>query len=139
MAVHDIESELTFSVALAAVISANGTVSGEIIDTAHYELGFVGAADVTAYTDGDHEVQLFESDDSGMSGATQVLAPKILPTTNTSGVLTLSAAVAAGDVLEKIGAFSTKRYLQFRIVSTSVTTGATLRINVAQRAELRPE
>jgi len=58
-------------------LSSSGDISGEIIDTAGYEaaeLVFVA----TAFSGGSAPVVLFESDDSGMAGATQVSADEQL-------------------------------------------------------------
>lgn len=138
MAVHDIESNLLPIVALAAAIGASTTTSGAILDTANNELGLLFLLDVVAYTDGDYELQLFESDDAAMAGAVQIVAPKILPTNLGANSITEGAVVAEGAILQKIGAFSNLRYVQARVVSTSVSTGATVRVVAIQKAELSP-
>lgn len=138
MAVFDIESNLQPRVALAATITTDTDTDGEIIDTADYELGLVFYLDVTAYTAGNYELQLFESDDSGMAGATQIVAPAILPTDLGANSISASALVAAGAVLQKIGAYSNKRYVRPRIVSTTTGAGATIRVTVVQKGEYTP-
>ena len=138
MAVHDIESVLQPRVALAATISSNTNTDGSIIDTANFEGGLLFTLDVTAFTDGAYELQLFESSASDMTGATQITSPNILPTTNTTNSISASAAVAAGSILGKIGAYGNLRYVRPRIVSTGVSTGATVRVDVIQKGELTP-
>lgn len=138
MSVKDIESKLNFIVALSAVIGSNTTTSGAILDTAAKELGTVFILNVPVFTDGSYELQIFESDDAAMAGATQVVAPKILPTINANDSITEAAVVAEGATLQKIGVFSNKRYLQARVVSTGVTTGATVNVIATQAPELTP-
>lgn len=137
MSVHDIQSMLQPRLALAATIASNTNTDGSIIDTANFELGTMFTLDVTAFTDGAYELQIFESDSSTMVGATQIVAPKILPT-DSGNSISASAATSAGAVLGKIGIYSNRRYVRPRIVSTGVTTGATVRVIVTQKGELTP-
>lgn len=139
MAIHDIESPLQPLVALAAAISSNTNTDGAIIDTANFEMGLVFYLDVISRTDGAYELQIFESDASNMAGATQIVAPKLLPTTLSGNSITApTAAVTQGSILQKLGVYANKRYVRARIVSTAVTTGATLRVLAVQKGELTP-
>ena len=138
MAVKDILSDLQAQTAVLAVISSNTTTNGIILDTADFELGLMFSLTIDAFSDGTYEVQLFESDDSGMAGATQIVAPNILPTDLGANSITQSAATISGAPLPKIGAFANLRYVQARIVSTGVTTGATVHVGVIQKAEQVP-
>ena len=136
--IKDLQSELQPVVALGAVISTNTNTDGAIIDTANFQLGIMFTLDINLFSDGAYELQILESDDSGMSGATQVVAPNILPTDLGANSISASALVAQGAILQKIGVFGTKRYLQARIVSTGVTSGATARVTACKAAELVP-
>ena len=139
MAIHDIESPLQPTVALAAAISSNTNTDGAILDTANFEMGLVFYLDVIARTDGAYELQIFESDDSSMAGATQIIAPKLLPTTlSTNSITAPTAAVSQGTILSKIGVYANRRYVRPRIVSTTVTTGATIRVIAVQKGEQTP-
>lgn len=138
MAIKDILSKLQAQTAVLAVISSNTTTNGIILDTANFELGLMFSLTIDAFTDGSYEVQLFESDDSGMAGATQIVAPNILPTDLGANSISQAAATISGAPLPKIGAFGNKRYVQARVVSTGVTTGATVHVGVVQEAEQSP-
>ena len=138
MAIKDIESKLQPRVALAATIATDTNTDGSIIDTANFELGLLFTLDVVSFNDGAYELQLFESNDSGMAGATQIVAPAILPTDLGANSISASAAVVAGDIVQKIGAYSNLRYVRPRIVSTGTTSGAEVRVTVIQAGEESP-
>lgn len=138
MAINDIESTLQPRTVLNDNITTNTTTNGSILDTADFELGLVFYLGTANFTDGSYELQLFESDDPAMAGAVQIVAPKILPTTNVANSITQSAAVPGGGILQKIGAFSNLRYVQPRVISTGVTTGALISVIAVQKGELSP-
>ena len=52
--------------------------------------------------------------------------------------LTLTAAVAEGDVLPSIGVISNLQFLQFNVVATDVTTGADVTVIVTEKGEEMP-
>lgn len=137
MAIHDIQSDLQPIVAFAGDIGSDGDNDGAILDTADFELGLMFTLDIPVFVDGSYELQLFESDASDMSGATQIVAPRILPT-DSGNSITASAAVAQGSILGKIGAYANLRYVRARVVSTGVTTGATVRVIATQKGEVVP-
>lgn len=92
--------------------SAGGDVDGEIIDTAFYEAAefMFGAETITT---ADVPIVLYESDDSGMAGATQVSAEEQLGTPT----LTSTALIA------RLGYIGKKRYVRPRLqTGTAVMT-----------------
>lgn len=113
---RDLHNNILAAVALAtATINSNTTTSGLIIDTAGYEsLEFIVLSGTI--TDGAYALNILESDDSGMSGATSVPAADVL------GDLT-GFALADDNVVKRIGSIGKKRYQQLQIISTAVTTG----------------
>ncbi len=133
MAVKEMRSNIAALIALAATINSNTTTNGAIVDTANYDLGVTFLLDCTARTDGTYTFQVFESDDSGMSGATEVTGEKLV-----GSVSAITAAIAQAGSVQRLGVIGTKRYLQLRVVSTLVTTGATIRSTVLLGAELVP-
>lgn len=133
MAIKDISSNLNLSMTNKKVIASNTTTYSDAIDTAFYELGVFLSALCAAFTDGSYAITLEESDSSG-SGYTAVAAANYIGDTS----ITLAAATADAASLKKLGVFGTKRYLRFAIVSTGVTTGATLILLATQAAEVVP-
>ncbi len=97
-------------------ITTDTTTSGEIIDTKDYESAVWGVHSGTI-TDGTYACAIWESDDSGMSGATVVSAEETL------GAASYTAA--NDDTTKRIGSVGKKRYQQLRVVSASTSSGGT--------------
>lgn len=116
MATKDINTILDVSNAFSAsVINSDTDTDGEFIDTqGFYGLTFV--AESTALTDGTYTLQVLESDTAAAPDFTEAAADFVI------GAGTISAV----DAPAKIGYVGKKRYARLRIVSTGVTTGATL-------------
>lgn len=105
----------------AAAIGSSTTTTSQIIDRLGYDsLEFLIISG--ALTDGTYTPSLFESDDSGMSGETEVTAAASL--LGTAALATF--ALTNDDVVKKIGYRGNKRYVRLKIVSTVVTTGGFL-------------
>jgi len=134
MAVRDQVSKMDSFQALYEAIASDTTTVGAIIDTAHYELGFSAFISAPVWTDGTYTLKLEESDDSGMAGAVDVPAEKLIGSLPAVGALT-----ADGGKLGKIGVFSNLRYVRISVVSTGVTTGATVNVAVVQHSEVCPD
>lgn len=116
----DIRSNLLPRLAFKAIITTDTTTAGAIIDTADFDGGVVYNLLTTVYGAGTYTPVLTESDDSGMSGATNVPAANIIGTL--AGAALGTAVTASGAVLSSFGAFGTKRYLQLSITSATATT-----------------
>lgn len=116
MATKDINTVLDVSNAFnATAIAADADNDGEFIDTqGFYGLTFV--AESTAYTDGTYTLQVFESDTAAAPDFTLTDADFVVG----------SGTISAVNTPAKIGYVGKKRYARLRIVSTGVTTGATL-------------
>ena len=97
-------------------ITTDTTTSGEIIDTALFESACWGIMSGTI-TDGTYDFAVWESDDSGMSGAT------VVPAAETLGAA--SYVAADDDEMRRIGSVGKKRYQQLRCVSASTSSGGT--------------
>lgn len=131
MPIADIRSDLDSRILLNAAISTDTTTVGAILDTANFDLGVMLSVLCTAYTDGTYTLLLEESDDSGMAGATTVTTEQLI------GSLPALSALTANNVqAETVGFFSTKRYIRVSIVSTATTTGASILVHAASKAEL---
>ena len=123
MAVRDLQSNIKELLARnVAAISTNTTSAGNIIDTQGYA-GVMFTLFSGAYTDGTYTPLLEESDDSGLSASNAVADADLLPAGTGQEA---SAALTAANTISKIGYRGTKRYVRLSIVSTVVTTGATL-------------
>lgn len=116
MATKDINTILDVSNAFnATAINSDTDTDGEFIDTqGFYGLTFV--AESTAYTDGTYTLQVLESDTAAAPDFTATAADFVIG----------SGTISAVDAPAKIGYVGKKRYARLRIVSTGVTTGATL-------------
>lgn len=117
MATKDITTILDESNALnAGVINSDTNTDGEFIDTQGF-YGLMFSAEATAYTDGTYTLDILESDTAS--------APDFTPV-GSYFIVNEGSAISAVDTPAKIGYVGKKRYARLRIVSTGVTTGATL-------------
>lgn len=112
----DLHHKSTAVVALTTqAITTDTTTVGEIIDTADFKgLEFVFLTGTL--TDGDYAIDLYESDDSGMSGETIVSAAEMLGDINID-------ADTDDDAVTRVGYIGKKRYVRAKVVSTNTTTG----------------
>ena len=114
------------------VIGSNTTTEGAIIDTADYDMGVFFALLCGLFTDGVYTLKIEEGNDSGLSDASVVSSGSLVYGT----LPALSAATVEGAFMSKEAVISTKRYLRASLVSTDVTTGATLGILAIMGAEV---
>lgn len=134
-----VQEQATYQKVINAVepqaIGTNATTPGAIIDTANYDLGLYFAMLCYAYTDGTFTLKIEEGDDAALADASDIDLTK----QSVYGALpAITAADAEGDVLPKEGVHSTKRYVRASIVSTGVTTGASLAVMAVAGPELLP-
>ena len=115
----DQANTLTPSAAVnTAAISSSTTTAGNIIDTQGYNaLTFI--LNVGARTDGTYTLSIQHGDDSGLSDATTPDASDLVGTT-------AATAVSTAQTMKKLGYVGNKRYVKVSVVSTSVTSGATV-------------
>ncbi len=135
MAVLDITNELEVEVVSTAVISTNTTTVTSGIDMANFDPGYVFVPAAYSYTDGNYVMTLEDSPDDVTY--TPIPTDKLLDPAG-AGSITLSAASVATNLLGRIGAFSTDRYVRASIVSTGVTSGAALTILAVKSPEETP-
>lgn len=120
MAQFDIHNEIYPTVALntAAISSSTTTTGTNIIDTQGYgALEFV--LNVAARTDGTYTIALEHGDNSALSDAAAPDATDILGTL-------AATAISTANTVKRVGYVGNKRYVRANVVSTSVTTGATV-------------
>lgn len=107
-------------------IATDTTTVGETIDLAD-----AGAVEFNLVfgnsTDGDYEVNLFESDDSGMSGEVE-----ITDTTRILGNLLGTAITAVSLASYNWGIVKDLRYVRAKVISTSTSSGSDLSIICSQ-------
>ena len=116
------------------VIGTNTTTTGAIFDTADFDMGITFAILAKSYTDGTFTLKIEHGDDSGLSDAADVDTTMLVYGT----LPALTAAMTEGDPMPKEGVHSTKRYVRASIVSTGVTTGATLQVVLIKGPEVLP-
>lgn len=104
--------------AMNEIINSDTTTTGAIIDTADYDSGTFTILS-SVYNAGTYTPILYESADSGMSGATAVADANLI---GTEAGAALSAVTADGASLVSFGVFGTLRYLRLSMVSVSSTT-----------------
>lgn len=124
MAVREMATSFEAINAGADAISTNTTTNTAIIDTRDADMGVTFVIVPTAYTDGTYAFNLQEGDESDLSDATNV--PTEYFVKNAAEGQTIAAALAENGSAVRIGVHSNKRYLRLQIISTGVTTGATL-------------
>jgi hypothetical protein len=118
MAQSDLYNNAKAIVAIANQYATAATVTGATIDTQGFQ-GLSFAVNVTQGAgtglDGsnNYEVQVFESDDSGMSGEAEVSASGILGTVPT----------ISGLGHYEFGIISNKRYLRLKLAETGTASG----------------
>lgn len=132
MAIKDIATKMDNKIVFQGAITTDTTTSGDIIDTADFEAGFMIIPLCIAFSAGSFEFKIYESDDSGMAGAVEVDSTKIIGT-----LPTLTAQTSSNTTVLGVGVFSNLRYLQIRVVSTGTANGTILAMAV-QESEFQP-
>ena len=108
----------------AAILSSNGTTTGQTIDTVEYgSLEFLFAAG--AITDGTFTVTVYEGDASNMSDEAAVADADLLGTEPTF-------TSADANAVKRVGYKGGKRYVRAKVVQTGATTGGYLCCIAAQ-------
>lgn len=115
MSTRDIASDLGVRLAFGAVINTDTDTFGVAIDTADFDDGIMFFINVPVWTAGDATFTLQESDTSGGT-YTDVPAAKLI---TPDGVVAYTGSPAPGDVLGRIGSFSTKQFLRIKVTSTN--------------------
>jgi len=137
MVTRDIRSDLVGELVLQADIAADTTTSGIAIDTSFYDRGVKFDFFISDYTDGSYTLQIEEADDSGFIQNVAVVSDDNL--IGTSAGTVLAAASVEGNNLPSLGIKSTRKFVRAQIVSTGVTTGATVSVVAQLKGEVRPE
>jgi hypothetical protein len=123
-----------------ASIGTSTTTTTQIIDTKDADLGVTFFLYATAYTDGTFKLIVEESDASNLAGSNVVGVEKLVRVAGkdayTDGI---AAATAVNTAMSKLGVHSTKRYVRASVVSTSVSTGATIGVACLLNGEFVPE
>jgi hypothetical protein len=123
MAIKDLKSTIDLVLNATVAVSATGSEDGGAVDTSNF-LTLTFGLDCTAYTDGTHTLSLLESDDNGVTDAYAAVPAAALIGSYPS----ITAATADGASMGTVGLFSNKKWVKPVIVSTGVTTGATIEI-----------
>ena len=134
MPVREQATSQKVQLAMQAAISSDTTTVGGIIDTADLDAGLYFAMSAPVYTDGTYTMKIEDGDNSSLTDAADVATTQLVYGT----LPALSAITADLDVMPKEGVHSTKRYVRISIVSTSVTTGATINVVAIGGVEVLP-
>lgn len=135
MATLDITTNIQPQLAQFAIITTNDTFFSSSIDMANFDNGVMYIAYSTVYTDGTYVLTLQESEDDSIW--TDVPVAKLNDPVG-NGNITISAAISDLDLITKLGAFSTKRYIRVKMISSGVTTGASINVIVNKKGEDLP-
>jgi len=123
-----------------AAISTSTTTATQIIDTKDADLGVAFFLNATAWTDGTYKLIIHEGDNSALSDAALVGVEKLVLVAGkdayTDGI---GAATAINTAMAKVGVHSTKRYVRASVVSTGVTSCATIGVSALLNGEVVPE
>ena len=116
---------------LDCVCNTNTTItSAGSIDTQLVEDLYFGLLPISI-TDGTYTLKIYESDESDMTDAS--LVTNTIFSTNP----TASVATSAGEYVRQ-GCYDTKRYVQPRVTSASVSTGAHIDVVAVITPKLKP-
>lgn len=122
-----------------AIINSNTTTNGNIIDTADFDGGINFTLNCGLRTDGVFTPKIEESDSSIFATSNEVIDDMLVKQDFSSNVTPETQAVLnTNNSVSKIGVVGSKRYVRLSIVSTIVTTGATLSAICERKAELAP-
>lgn len=105
----------------STVVGSNTTTAGAIINCQDY-LAVMPIMRVSSYTDGTFTPLVSVSDDSGMSGEREATDDEL-------GALTEAEAALSGAGTSQLAYTGNLQYMTTDIVSTGVTTGATVRVD----------
>lgn len=130
MSNRDLANTVNAKSAMRSAISSNTTTLSTAIDTFGYDKTMF-VCQATAYTDGTYTLSLVECDTSGGSYTAVATANYNLTAAST---ITALPTLGSGNLI-KIGCFGTKQFLKVSVVSTSVTTGATINVMALQEAQ----
>jgi hypothetical protein len=101
-------------------ISSSTTTAGNIIDTQGFNsLTFI--LNVGTRTDGTYTLSIEHGDNAALSDTATPAADDLVGTA-------AGTAISAAQTLKKLGYVGIKRYVRVNVVSTSVTTGATVSV-----------
>lgn len=103
-----------------AQIASNTTTNGAILDLAGIEKPAIRVQFGTV-TDGSYQIQIQESDDSGMAGASVITSASERIYGNAYNT---AVATPASNSIYSFEFIKHKRYARLSIISTGVTTGA---------------
>lgn len=125
MASQEIHNDVSTLIARnVAAITSNTTSAGNIIDTRGFDaLQFV--LFTGARTDGTYTPLIEESDASDMSGSNPVADENLIGTGISTGQ-EAAAAISTANAETRIGYVGSRRYVRLSVVSTGVTSGATV-------------
>lgn len=137
MSVLDIAHEITPAYMAQFNVSSDTTIlSGLKIDTSDANSGFFITAFASSYTDGDYEITILESDQQG-SGFVDVPSQKLI-SSNGNGNIIINSESVVGTEQQTLGAFSNDKFIQAKVVSTNVTSGAVIEIFMTKMKDNRP-
>jgi len=130
---RDLVNDLNVKSIMRSAISTNTTTVSTAIDTYGYDKTMF-VAQLTAFTDGAYAISLTECDTVGGSYTAVPAANLILD----NMALNTALPTLGTSNLAKQGCFGTKQFIKASVVSTSITTGATVNICAIQEANIKP-
>ena len=137
MSVLDIVNNIKITYLDSVLVSSNGTQFSNPINITNYDGGFFLVAIINDFTGGSSILTLQESDESG-SGFVDVPANKLIDP-NGTGEIVLNGATPPLEPLAKLGGFSTKRFIRFKIVSTGIVGNNVYEIIATRNPEIKPD
>lgn len=133
----DIANNIKITHLNTMVITIDQTIFTGAIDTANYDGGYFLSPFMVFYNSGTFTFTLQESDESG-SGFTDVPANKLIDPSGT-GSIVLDGVTPSVTILEKLGSFSTKRFIRFKLVSAGTAGQSVIPIIATRNPELKPD
>jgi len=133
MAISDNVSAFEALDAGQLAVSADGVVTGTIIDTANSDNGNCFVGKTVSYVDGEYALSIEQSNDPTFAtGVTTVPDAQII-----GSAPTIQADTVVGP-LPKIGCFGNDRYIRLSATATAVTNGSGLSVTAILDREIQP-
>lgn len=130
---NDIRSNIQTRLVMNNIINTDTDTDTNNQDVSDFDGGVKFNIYIQSYTDGDYEVQIFESDDG--SSFDQLTGDSLIPASTS---ISLSAATSIDAIVSSVGFISAKKFAKLRIVSTNTSTGATILVTMDEMPEIKP-
>lgn len=136
MPIQDLANDYLADVQMQSPIVTDTESFSSPLDTNEFDGGFMFTAAAYVYTDGTYVITLQDSPDNSVWSD---VPDEKLNDPGGNGSMTLNIINVEGDTLQRLGAFSTERFIRAKVISTSTSSGATITINTIKLPNRVPQ